>query len=43
MTDKKTKQKSLEDCREEIVNRILAEKYLQHIEKLKDDITIERN
>ena len=43
VTDKKTKQKSLEDCREEIVNRILAEKYLQHIEKLKDDITIERN
>lgn len=43
VTDKKTKQKSLEDCREEIVNRILAEKYLQHIEKLKDDTTIERN
>ena len=43
MTDKKTKQKSLEDCREDIVNRILAEKYLQHIEKLKDDTTIERN
>lgn len=43
VTDKKTKQKSLEDCREDIVNRILAEKYLQHIEKLKDDTTIERN
>ena len=43
VTDKKTKQKLLEDCREEIVNRILAEKYLQHIEKLKDDTTIERN
>ena len=43
VTNKKTEQKSLEDCREEIVNRILAEKYLQHIEKLKDDTTIERN
>ena len=43
VTDKKTKQKSLEDCRKDIVNRILAEKYLQHIEKLKDDTTIERN
>ena len=43
VTDKKTKQKSLEDCREDIVNRILVEKYLQHIEKLKDDTTIERN
>ena len=38
VTDKKTKQKSLEDCREEIVNRILAEKYLQHIEKLKAEM-----
>ena len=43
VTNKKTEQKSLEDCREDIVNRILAEKYLQHIEKLKDDTTIERN
>ena len=43
VTDKKTKQKSLEDCREEIVNRILAEKYLQHREELKDDTTIESN
>ena len=42
VTNKKTVQKPLKDCREEIVNRILAEKYLQHIQTLKENVEIKR-
>ncbi len=40
-TNKKTEQKSLEDSREEIINRILAYKYLAHIQTLRENTKIE--
>lgn len=36
------KDESLEGCRGDIVNRLLAEKYLQHIQTLREDIKIKR-
>ena len=42
VTDKKTKQKSLEDSREEIVNRILADKYLDQVNSLREKSDVQR-
>ena len=36
------KDESLEGCRGEIVNRLLAEKYLQHIQTLRDKADVQR-
>lgn len=42
VTNKKTEQKSLEDSREEIVNRILADKYLDQVNSLRDKADVQR-
>lgn len=42
VTNKKTEQKSLEDSREEIVNRILADKYLEQVQTLRDKAEVQR-
>ena len=42
VTNKKTEQKSLEDSREEIVNRILADKYLDQVNSLREKSDVQR-
>lgn len=42
VTNKKTEQKSLEDSREEIVNRILADKYLNQVNSLREKSDVQR-
>ena len=42
VTNKKTEQKSLEDSREEIVNRILADKYLDQVNSLREKADVQR-
>ena len=42
VTNNKTEQKSLEDSREEIVNRILADKYLDQVNSLREKSDVQR-
>ena len=42
VTDKKTEQKSLDDVKDQIVSKILADKYLEHIATLRDKAEVER-
>lgn len=42
VTDKKTEQKELDDVEDEIVSKILADKYLEHIATLRDQAEVER-
>lgn len=42
VTDKKTEQKSLDEVKDQIVSKILADKYLEHIATLRDKAEVER-
>lgn len=42
VTDKKTEQKSLEDSKDEIINKILADKYLEQVNSLREKAEVQR-